>query len=58
LTGKEIAATRRDVLLVNPGRAVNKAKTMELLPETIALSGRDLLFVVRLRLLFGVRRRG
>ena len=57
LTAKEIAATRCDVLLVNPARAVNKAKTMELLPETIGLSGRDL-FVVRLKLLFGVRRRG
>jgi hypothetical protein len=55
---KEIAATRCDVLLVNPGRVANKAKTMELLRETIALSGRDLLFVVRLKLLFGVRRRG
>jgi hypothetical protein len=58
LTAKEIAATRRGVLLVNPGRAVYKAKTMELLPETIALSGRVLLFVVRLRLLLCVRRRG
>ena len=41
LTAKEIAATQCDVLLVNPGRAVNnKAKTMELLREILRFTPR------------------
>jgi RNA polymerase sigma-70 factor (ECF subfamily) len=41
LTAKEIVATQCDVLLVNPGRAVNnKAKTMELLREILVFTPR------------------